>query len=71
MKKPVSRPQPLTRNGRLKAMSKPIRELEITLHGDQINIRNYSAISHDVDELKRYLHEVGISTSTEQFSFCG
>lgn len=53
-------------------MSKPPRELEITLtSNNEFNIRNYSAQQEDVDELERYLHGVGISTSTQQFSFCG
>lgn len=53
-------------------MSKPLRELEITLNGNsELNIRNYSAQPEDVDELERYLQTVGISTSPQQFSFCG
>lgn len=53
-------------------MLKSTRELEITLNGNsEINIRNYSAQPEDVDELERYLQTVGISTSTQQFSFCG
>lgn len=52
-------------------MSKPLRELEITLSNNELGVRNYSAIPEDVFELQEYLQTIGISTSVKQFSFCG